>query len=147
MQIYLLKDVAGKGKRGEVISVNDGYGKNFLVKNGYGKVADNSVMSQVNSKKQSITFHKEQDIEATKKICARLEGVTVTIIAKMGANGKMFGGITGTEIAGELNKQGFEIDKKDLVFDAIRGIGEYKIKVKFNHGLTAQFALRVTEGK
>ena len=139
MQIYLIKDLPGKGKKGEIISVNDGYGKNFLIKNGIGRAVDNSVRSAVQAKQQSDAFHKSQDIAATKEICKKLEQVTITLSAKVGANGKMFGTITGQEIATALRRQNIEIDKKNLVFDTIKELGTYKIKVKFNHGLEASF--------
>jgi len=147
MQIYLLKDVPGKGKRGEIINVNDGYGKNYLVKNGLGRVADNAVLSQVSSQKQSQDYHKGQEIAGIKAIIANLANIMVTVACKVGANGKMFGGVTGAEIAGLVKQQGFDIDKKDLVFDAIKDLGEYTIKCKFAHGLTGQFKLKVVEGK
>jgi large subunit ribosomal protein L9 len=146
MKIYLLKDLPGKGKKGEIVELNDGYARNFVIKNGIGKAADNAIISQVQSQKQSADFHKAQEIAVIKKICERLEGITLFMCVKTGINGKVFGSITGAEIAGELSKHGFEIDKKSLVFEPIKGTGEYKIKVRFEHGLSGQFNLSVTEG-
>ena len=147
MQIYLLKDVPGKGKRGEIINVNDGYGRNYLIKNGMGKIADNAAIAHVQSTKQSQDFHTAAEIAKIKGICSGLQNVTVTIRRKIGANGKMFGGITGAEISELLKKQNFDIDKKNLVFETIKEVGEYKIKAKFNHGLSATFGLTVAEEK
>jgi len=143
MKVFLLKDLPGKGKAGEIITVNDGYGKNFLIKNGIGKAVDNTILTQVKAKQESDAFHKSEDIAATKQTIARLEGITVTLRVKVGANGKMFGSITGQEIVTELAKQGFNIDKKGFVFDPIKETGTYKIKVKFNHGLQGNFTLEV----
>ena len=147
MQVFLLKDVPGKGSRGEIINVNDGYGKNYLIKNGLGKPVDNAVLSQVNSQKQSQDFHRQQEVDDLKDICKRLESVTLTLTCKIGAGGKMFGGVTGAEISESLKKQGFDIDKKNLVFEPIKSIGEYIVKVKFNYGLISKFTLQIVEGK
>ena len=139
MQVYLLKDVPGKGKAGEVITVNDGYGRNFLVKQGMARVADSGVLSSVKAKADSQSFHKEQEIQAIKDVIKRLETAVVALSVKKGANGKVFGSITGEQIAAGLKALGFDIDKKNLVFDTIKDVGEYKIKVKFNHGLSGGF--------
>ena len=146
MKIYLLKDLQGKGKKGEIVDLNDGYARNFVLKNGIGKIADSTVISQVQSQKQSADFHKAEEIAAIKKLIDRLGGCLVALKVKTGINGKTFGSITGAEIAGELLKLGFDIDRKSLVFEPIKGVGEYIIKVKFNHGLTGQFNLSVVEG-
>ena len=143
MQIYLLKDLAGQGKKGEIINVNDGYGRNYVIKNGYGKVVDNAVLSAVNAQKASADFHRAEDIAATRAIIERLAGTRVKIAVKAGANGKLFGSVTNGTLAVELTKFGFHIDKKQIAVDAIHGVGEYKIKVKFNYNLTGEFILEV----
>ena len=143
MQVYLLKDLPGKGKAGEIINVNDGYGRNFIIKNGIGRAADNATISQVKSKQESSDFHRQEEIAAIKKICEKLKEVKVDLYAKVGANGKMFGTITGQEIAAELAKLGYDIDKKNLVIPAIKELGIYTVKAKFNHSLSADFTMEV----
>jgi len=146
MQVYLLKDLPGKGKAGEIINVNDGYGRNFIIKNGIGKPVDNSIKTAVEAKQQSDAFHRKEEIAAINEICKKLSEVTVTLFAKVGTTGKLFGSVTGQEIATELGKQGFSIDKKNLVFEPVKEIGSYKIKVKFNFGLESSFVLEVKNG-
>jgi len=143
MQVYLTKDLPGKGKAGEIINVNDGYGRNFVLKNGYGRVVDNAIKTQVQASKESNAFHKGEEIKAIKEIIEKLKTITVSIDAKVGAGGKMFGGITGHEIAEGLLKQGITVDRKNLVFEQIKTVGEYIIKVKFNHCLSGEFKLLV----
>ena len=143
MQIYLLKDLAGKGKAGDIITVNDGYGRNFLIKNGIGRVVDSAILAQVKAKQQSCEFHKAEDVARLKEICNRLEEITVEMSRKVGANGKMFGAVTASEITAEVNKLGFDIDKKNLVVETIKDIGTYKVKVKFNYGLSAEFTVNI----
>ena len=147
MQVFLLKNVPGKGKMGEIINVNDGYGRNYLIRNGYGRAVDSAIRNQVTAKQQSTAFHKEQDIAAIKKICAELGEVQAVIKIKAGLNGKLFGSVTTTEIAAELERLGFIIDKKNIVLpESIKQVGTYKIKARFNHGLDAAFTLEVKDG-
>ena len=144
MQIYLLKDLKGKGKAGEIISVNDGFGRNYIIKNGIGKAVDNSVRTQVQAKADSDAFHKKTEIEAIKGIIQRLGSADVEISVKIGANGKLFGSVTSLEISVQLKSLGFDVDKKSIVLiEPIRAVGTYKIKVKFNHGLEGYFNLTV----
>ena len=146
MQVYLLKDLPGKGKKGDIINVNDGYGRNFIIKNGIGRMVDNAVLSQVKAQKESSTFHRAEEITAIKETIAKLEKTKVDVVRKLGAAGKLFGAVTGQEVAGELEKLGFGIDKKNLVFEPIKDVGIYTIKVKFSHSLQGQFLLEVIGG-
>jgi large subunit ribosomal protein L9 len=146
MQIYLLKDLPGKGKAGEIINVNDGYGKNYLIKNKIGTAVDNAIMTQVKAKAQSDAHKKSEDIKATRESASAVNGVTVTISAQMGANGKMFGSVTSAEIATALGKMDIEIDKKTIqLSEPIKTLGSYKIKAKFQHGIEAEFNLSVVQ--
>ena len=147
MQVYLLKDLPGKGKAGEIINVNDGYGRNFIIRNGIGKAVDNSIRTQVAARQSSGEFHKAQEIEEIKGVIARLALAKVVIAVKVGANGKLFGSVTSNEIAAELSRAGFVVDKKNIVLgEPVKSIGSYKIKVKFNHSLEGFFTLEVIGG-
>jgi large subunit ribosomal protein L9 len=144
MQVYLLKDLPGKGKKGEIIAVNDGYGKNFIIKNKIGTLVDNNVRNLVESKAKSADFHKAEEIKATKEIIAKLEEIVVTMAVSVGETGKMFGSVTATEIAGELSRLGFNLDKRNIVLsEPIKTVGSYKIKVRFNYTLEGNFTLKV----
>lgn len=143
MQVYLLKDLAGKGKKGEIISVSDGYAKNFIIKNKIGTVVDSGVLSKVNAAKQSNQFHTEQEIKALKETVAKLADTTVTIQVPAGQGGKLFGAVTAADLAGRV-----EIDKKNIHLpEPIKAIGSYKIKVKFAHGIDGAFNLIVEAKK
>ena len=142
MQIYLLKDLAGKGKKGEIINVNDGYGHNFIIKNKIGTVVDNSILNKVAGQKASEQYHTEQEIKALKEKLAKIQNTTVTIVVATGTSGKLFGAVTSTDIASR-----FDIDKKHVVLpEPIKAVGSYKIKVKFSHGIEGTVNLEV-EGK
>lgn len=144
MQIYLLKDLPGKGKAGEIINVNDGYGKNFLIKNKIGTAVDAAVLSRVRAKADSDAFKMAEEKAAIGEIIKKLEGATITLTAKVGEGGKMFGSVTATEISKALEDQGISIEKRNIVLgEPIKNVGEYKIKVKFSYGLEGNFLLKV----
>lgn len=140
MQVYLLKDLPGKGKKGEIINVSDGYGRNFLVKNGIGKLVDNAVISQVKSRQESETFHKQEEVNAMRELADKLAQKTIRLKVTVGANGKMFGSVTSAEIAAQLG-----IDKRFVqLAEPIKCVGTYKIKCKFQHGIEATVNVEVT---
>jgi large subunit ribosomal protein L9 len=144
MQIYLLKDLKGHGKSGDIISLNDGYAKNFVIKNKIGRAVDNAVIAEIKAKQASIQFKTEQETAEIKKIIEKLKSVSVVLSAKVGVSGKMFGSITSAEIAAELFKHGIEIDKKTIVLpEPIKTVGAYKINVKFAHNLHGEILVSI----
>ena len=140
MQVYLLKDLPGKGKKGDIINVNDGYGRNYIIKNGIGKAADAGLLNQAKAKQESEIFHKQEEIKAMKELAAKLEAATVVVKVSVGANGKMFGSVTSAEIAAKLG-----IDKKFVqLSEPIRATGTYKVKCRLSHGIEAIINVEVT---
>lgn len=146
MQIYLLKDLKGHGRAGEIVNLNDGYARNFVIKNKIGRVADNQVLAEVKAKKESDKFKIEQEIEEIKAVISKLNSTQIVITAKVGTNGKLFGGITSSELAEELERQGIHIDKHRIILpQAIKAAGAYKVGVKFAHSLQGDIAV-IVEG-
>lgn len=146
MQIYLLKDLKGQGKAGDIVNLNDGYAKNFVLKNKIGKVVDNAVLSDIKAKKDSENFKNQTEIAAIKELITKLKDTTVTIRTKIGANQKLFGSITNTEVAAALQQQGITIDKRHIEFNApIKAAGTYNVNIKFNHNLSGQVTV-IVEG-
>ncbi|MDR1917432.1 MAG: 50S ribosomal protein L9 [Christensenellaceae bacterium] len=144
MQIYLLKDLKGHGKKGDIVTLNDGYAKNFVIKNKIGQQVDNTVMSQIKSKNESEEFRKQTEIDEINQIIKKLAETPLTMTVKVGANGKLFGSITATELSAELLKHGITIDKRHIMLtEPIKAVGAYKILVKFPHGLTGTISLFV----
>lgn len=144
MKVVLLKDVKGSGKAGDVIEAKDGYAKNFLIKNGLAKFADASALNENKAQKKAAEFHREEQLKKNKELRNALNGKEVTLKVKTGANGKFFGSITNKEIAEELFKLGFDIDKKKVILDSnIKTTGEYTINVKISPEETAKIKLIV----
>ncbi len=148
MQIYLLKDLKGHGKAGEIVNLNDGYARNFVLKNKIGQVVDNAVLSAIKDKAASRDYQTQTEITAIKAQIDALSKTPVTLRVKVGANQKLFGAITATEVATALAAQGINLDKRHLVMPApIKTTGTYKLTVKYNHNLTGVVNLCVEEQK
>ncbi|MBE6781619.1 MAG: 50S ribosomal protein L9 [Ruminococcaceae bacterium] len=144
MKVILLEDVKGQGKKGALVNVSDGYARNFLFPKNLAKEANAAAMSELKSKADAAVFHYEEDKAAAKALAQKIEGTKVKLVAKAGANGKLFGSITSKEIAAELNKMlGISIDKKKLAVADIKNFGEYTATVKLFTDITASFTVIV----
>ena len=131
MKVLLLQDVKGQGKKGEVFNVSDGYANNFLLKKGLGVVATADKINSVDIHNKAVEKQKAAERQKAQEDANKLKGQTITIVASTGAQGKMYGSITNKEIADELVKMGFVVDKKQVVLkDPIRQKGNYVVTVK-----------------
>ena len=131
MKVLLLQDVKGQGKKGEVINVSDGYANNFLIKKGLGVVATADKINSIDIHNKAVEKQKAAERQKAQEDAARLKGQTVKIIASTGSQGKMYGSITNKEIADELTKIGYPVDKKQVVLkEPIRQKGNYTVTVK-----------------
>ena len=146
MKVILLADVKGQGKKGQLVNVSDGYARNFLFPKNLAKEANAAAMNELNTKAAAVAFHYEEDKAAAKALAEKIEGTTVVLRAKAGANGKLFGSVTSKEIATELNKMlSTSIDKKKLTVADIKNYGEYTATVKLFTDISASFTVKVTE--
>lgn len=144
MKVVLLKDVKGTGKKGEIKEVSDGYAKNFLLKTGAAKVADNSAMNENKNKQSAQAFHKATEIAEAKDLAKKLEGKTVTLSIKCGENGKTFGSVSNKEVADGLENQGYKIDKKKIeIKEPIKAIGAYQVVVRIYPEITAKINVNI----
>ena len=131
MKVILLQDVKKIGKKGDVIEESDGYARNFLFPKKLAQEATESNLHILNNKKENDRKQKLAEIEAAQKLAGELKGKEITIKAKTGENGKLFGAITSKDVA-ELIKTQYkiEIDKKKIVMDTIKLAGGYDIEIK-----------------
>ena len=131
MKVILLQDVKKVGKKGDVIEASDGYARNFLFPRKLAQEANDSNMHILNNKKENERKEKLAQLEAAQKLAGELKGKEITIKAKTGESGKLFGAITSKDVA-ELIKEQYkiEIDKKKIVMDTIKLAGGYDIDVK-----------------
>ncbi|CAN7148624.1 50S ribosomal protein L9 [Rossellomorea sp. LjRoot5] len=147
MKVIFLKDVKGKGKKGEVKNVADGYAHNFLLKKGLAVEATNANMGQLEGQKKKEQQVAQEELEEAKKLKATLEDITVEMKAKSGEGGRLFGSITSKQIADALKKaHDIKIDKRKIEMnDAIRALGYTNVPVKLHTDVSATLKVHVTE--
>lgn len=144
MKVVLLKDVKGTGKIGDIVNVADGYGKNFLIKNGFAKQASSEAVNENSQAKKADAYHKEQERLKAVEIGKKISGSTLVIKTKCGENGKIFGTVTSKEIADAFSKKGLDVDKKKIIIETpIKNIGEHTIEIKLHPTVNVKFTLLV----
>ena len=144
MKVVFLKDVKGKGKKGEVKEVAEGYGRNFLIKNGYAKEATNQALSELQGQKRLAEKNAAAELQAAKDLKERVEQLEVTIKAKSGEGGRLFGAVSTKQIAEELQKaHGIKIDKRKMECEGIRSLGYTNVPVKLHQEVKATLKVHV----
>lgn len=140
MKVLLLQDVKGSGKKGDIVEISDGYAKNFLIKKGLAKQADKVVMSEKKAQLESLERTKMLEKQSAEELAKNLNKKSVTVKAKLGDNGKLFGAVTSKEIAESLSNAGYDVDRKKIVLDSpIKSVGKYQVTAKLYSGVTATF--------
>ena len=144
MKVILLADVKGQGKKGELCNVSDGYARNFLFSKNLAIEANNAALSELKSREDAKAHHIKEEKNAAQELANKIEGAKVSITAKAGANGKLFGSVTSKEVALAVkNTMGIEIDRKKLTVKDIKNYGEYTAEIKLYTGITAKFTVEV----
>ena len=147
MKVIFLEDVKGKGKKGEVKEVSDGYARNVLLKQKKAVEATAAEMAKLRANNKRAEENAAQELEDAKQLKATLEKLTVELTAKLGKDGRLFGSITSKQIAEQLQKDhGIKIDKRKMdLKDAIRTLGVTNVNVKLHHEVTAVLKVHVAE--
>lgn len=149
MQVILLKDVKGKGKKGQMVNVSDGYAVNYLLPKGLAEPATKSNINVMKGKQESEQYRKDQELANAKEICEKMKDITVNLTAKAGDNGKLFGSITSKDVAEALTMQHhIKLDKKKFVMPdgGIKTLGNVTIDVKLYTGVVGKLNVQV-DGK
>lgn len=149
MKVIFLKDVKGKGKKGEVKDVPNGYAQNYLIKNNLAKEANKGNVAVVEGQKKAQAKHDAEVLEEAKavKVILEKEETVVELKAKAGEDGRLFGSIPSKQIAEGLNKQyGIKIDKRKIeLANPIRSMGYTNVPVKLHTDVTATLRVHVGE--
>ena len=144
MKVILLKDVKGLGKTNDVVEVNDGYGRNFLLKQKVAREYSAANLNDVKMKKGAQAEHARRELEAAKETAKKLDGKKFTYKAKTGEGGKLYGAVTAMDIADVLKASGFDVDKKNLTLkSAIKTVGTYGVKVKLHTEVSCEVTVEV----
>ena len=147
MKVILTQDVKGKGKKGQMIEVSDGYARNFMLPK---KLAIEATADAVNTMRMNdkataerIAREKAEALATSKK----LREMTVVVTAKGGGNGRLFGAVTTQEIAAALEKQsGIKLDKRKIVLgETIKNVGTYTATCKLGYEITAPLSVKIEE--
>jgi large subunit ribosomal protein L9 len=147
MKVIFLKDVKGKGKKGEIKNVADGYANNFLFKQGLAIEATPANIKALEAQKRKEQRQAEEELAKAKELKEKLEQITVQLTAKAGEGGRLFGSITSKQIAEALQTQHqIKIDKRKIELeDAIRSLGFTNVPVKLHPEVTATLKVHVAE--
>lgn len=146
MKVILNADVKGQGKKGDLVNVSDGYARNFLFPKNLAVEANAAAMNELKNRESSMAHKLAEEKKAAEEIKAKIDKKTVTVHAKAGANGKLFGAVTAKEVADGL-KAGFgvELDKRKIVMEDLKSYGTVSADVKIYNGITATITVEVTE--
>lgn len=138
MKVIFIKDLKGQGKKGQIKEVKDGYGMNFLIKNGYAVLASPTGIKRLNDENQKREEEELELIDACEKEKEKLEKISINITVKTGEHDRVFGSISTKQLSSELKKIGFDIDKKKIILtDSISSIGIHNIQIELHKKVIA----------
>ncbi len=143
MKVILQHDVKNVGKVGEMVSVASGYARNFLFPRKLAVEATQRRMNEWNHLKEVAEIKKRKSLLGRKTMVEKLSGLTLTFKMEAGETEKIFGSITSKDISDELEKLGYVVDKRDVVIEPIRLIGQHKAKIKLGEGLETELTIAV----
>lgn len=147
MKVILLEDVKTLGKKGQIVNVNDGYARNYILPKKLGVEANGKNMNDLKLQKQNEAKIAQEQLDAAKELAKKIEASKVELKIKTGEGGRTFGSVSSKEIAVAVKEQlGLEIDKKKIsMTDAIRTLGMHPVTVKLHKDVTAELKVHVGE--
>lgn len=148
MKVILLQDVKNLGVKDNIVEVNDGYARNYLIPKGLVVQADADNINTIKTKKKALEKKKKKELEKAQKEAEALNGETIIIPAKAGENGKLFGSITVMDVADGIKKKtNIAVDKKKIsVKEQIKSLSTYEVEIKLYKGVTAIMFVTVIDG-
>ena len=146
MKVILLQYVRGKGKKGQMLEVSDGYARNYMLPR---KIAMEATPDAVNTMRMNDKATQERQAREraeAMELAKRMKAMTLTVYAKGGGAGRLFGSVTSQEIADALQAQGITLDKRKIVMDdPIKNVGTYTVRCKLGYEITAQLTVQIQE--
>lgn len=143
MQVILKEDIINLGYKDEVVTVKDGYGRNFLIPQGKAIIATESAKKVVAENLKQRAHKLAQIKKDAEALAAKLEGVSVTVGAKTSSTGTIFGSVTNIQVAEELEKQGHVIDRRLITVKGVKEVGKYTATVKLHKEVTVEIPFEV----
>lgn len=148
MKVILLQDVEKLGKKYEIKEVKPGYARNFLIPKSLAKQATKQVIKWAEMQKEIETRKEEDELKQVQQLASGIDGQEVAIPVKIGEQGQLFESVTVQKISEKLKELGFAVKKNQIILaSAIKELGEFPVKIKFNHNLEAEIKVIVVEEK
>ena len=147
MEVVLLEDVKALGKKGQIVKVNDGYARNFILPKKLGIEATSKNLNDLKLQKANADKIAAEQLQAAKDLAAELAEKSITLSIKAGEGGKAFGSVSSKEITKAIQDQlGMEIDKKKLVLpEPLKTFGTHEVPIKLHRDVTGKLAVKVVE--
>jgi large subunit ribosomal protein L9 len=148
VKVILLEDVKKIGKKGDLVNVADGYARNYLFPRNLAKEATSGSIKQLKQEKKAMENKKKKELELAKEVAEKISKSSVTVKAKSGDQGKLFGSITSKDIANELKKQhNIDVDRRKIeLSEPIKTLGNYKVNIKLAPEVEAELTVKIIEG-
>lgn len=144
MKIILTQDVKNLGYKDDVVAVKDGYGRNFLIPQGMAKLATESALKMLAEDNKQREFKQEKIRKDADALASKLQGANITLKAKTGTSGKIFGSVTSLQIANALKEQGTEVDRRKIVLNEdIKVLGSYKATLNLHRDVSVEIGVEV----
>ncbi len=148
MRVILLEDIENLGKKYEVKEVKDGYARNFLIPKGLVKIATKENLKRLESQKEKEAEKAGEVLKKIQTLVTTINGQEITIPVKVGKEGQLFESVTSQKIYEKLKEAGFKIKKKQIELpQPIKELGEFPVKIKFDHNLEGEIVVITTEEK
>jgi large subunit ribosomal protein L9 len=148
MKVILKQKVSSLGKAGDLIKVNDGYARNYLIPKGLAIEADEKNIRLLEHEKKNILNKTQKEYKNAQDLAAALSNETLTFLRKVGDQEKIFGSVTTKDIEEALNKKGYNIDRKMIILgEHIKSLGEFKVKIKLTTGVESEIKIVVSGEK
>jgi large subunit ribosomal protein L9 len=146
MKVILMEDIKKIGKMGQIVDVANGFARNYLVPKGLAVEANTKNIRSVEHEKKIVHEKARKLKDSAQDLSSKISAMTITIKAKAGEEGKLFGSVTTMDIAEALNSEGIEIDKKRISLEEpIKRLGSYFVSVKLHHEVSVQLNIQVIE--
>lgn len=149
MQVILLQDVNNLGRSGEIKQVKEGYATNFLIPQGLAEEATPAKIKKIQQQKDTVKRKKTKEKQSALKVAEKLKDVgSISLVARQGESGRLFGSVTATDIATAINARGFKIDKRKIELEQqIKTLGSYQVTVKLYPEVTVVLEIVVEAEK
>jgi large subunit ribosomal protein L9 len=148
MKLILLKDIDSVGKKNDIKEVKNGYGRNFLIQKGLAKPATKEAVLWAETQKEIAVKKSEDDLKKIQEKASNMDGQEVIVSVKVGEENQLFESVNAQKIADKLKEMGFEVKKTQIMLEkSIKELGEYPVKIKFEHNLEAEITVIISGGE